>query len=307
MSTDKMELPTKGILFLLLLSGCGFIETQEPLTCPEPKVLDTSKMIVLQGCSGPIGPAGSPGEKGAPGPRGIPGPPGKTGPKGEAGDAVDMLKKCWSGPQDCRELQSRGASLSGWYQVCLPNGQVLSVFCDMDSAEGGWLVFQRRQDGSVDFYRPWASYKAGFGSQESEFWLGNENLYQLTHEASKELRVELEDFNGTQTFAHYQGFKILSEADKYQLVLDKFLEGTAGDSLTYHSGKPFSTHDADSDTHKDNCAVTVQGAWWYGNCYYSNLNGRHVSTEAKAYKYGIDWSTGKGVGHPYRRTLMMLR
>uniref|UniRef100_A0A4X2KJA9 Ficolin 3 n=1 Tax=Vombatus ursinus TaxID=29139 RepID=A0A4X2KJA9_VOMUR len=292
MSAEKMELPLQGSLLLLLLSGFGFTETHEPPTCPEPKVLDTSKIMVLQGCPGPTGAAGSPGEKGAP---------------GSTGDAMDMLKQCQAGPQDCRELQSRGASLSGWYQLCLPNGKVLPVFCDMASAEGGWLVFQRRQDGSVDFYRPWASYKAGFGSKESEFWLGNENLYQLTCEAPRELPVELEDFNGTQTFAHYQGFRILSEANKYQLVLDKFLKGSAGDSLTYHSGKPFSTHDADSDIHSDNCAVMVQGAWWYANCYKSNLNGRYASTKAGAYKYGIDWATGLGVGHPYRRTLMMLR
>lgn len=32
----------------------------------------------------------------------------------------------------------------------------------------------------MDFFRSWSSYKAGFGSQESEFWLGNENLHQLT-------------------------------------------------------------------------------------------------------------------------------
>jgi hypothetical protein len=81
----------------------------------------------------------------------------------------------------------------------------------------------------------------------------------------------------------------------------------ARDSLSFHSGKPFTTHDADHDSSGGNCAVIVHGAWWYFSCYRSNLNGRYAMSEATAHKYGIDWASGRGVGHPYRRVRMMLR
>lgn len=36
-------------------------------------------------------------------------------------------------------------------------------------------VFQRRIDGSLDFYRDWKFYERGFGNASHEYWLGKSN------------------------------------------------------------------------------------------------------------------------------------
>ena len=58
---------------------------------------------------------------------------------------------------------------------------------------GGWTVFQRRIDGSVDFYRNWIDYEEGFGDLVGEFWLGLTKIYRLTKAGNKRLRIDLGD------------------------------------------------------------------------------------------------------------------
>ena len=101
----------------------------------------------------------------------------------------------------------------------------------MDTDGGGWTVFQRRLDGSVDFYLGWESYKRGFGNLNREFWLGNDNLHRLTAADDVKLRVDLEDFDGNIKYAEYTTFKVASEADKYRLLIGEY-SGTAGDAMT---------------------------------------------------------------------------
>ena len=91
------------------------------------------------------------------------------------------------------------------------------MVCDQITAGGGWLEFQKRLDGSVDFYRGWAEYKHGFGNLTGEFWLGLDNVHRLTSSGNYKLRVELEDFAGKSTYAEYNSFQVASEGDKYRL------------------------------------------------------------------------------------------
>ena len=93
---------------------------------------------------------------------------------------------------------------------------IISVFCDQTTAGGGWLVLQKRLDGSVDFYRDWAEYKRGFGSLPGEFWFGLDEIHRLTSNGKRKLRVDLEDFAGKSYYAEYDLFKVASEGEKYQ-------------------------------------------------------------------------------------------
>ena len=104
-----------------------------------------------------------------------------------------------------------------------PNGSgITDVFCDLKTAGGRWLVFQKRLDGSVDFYRGWAEYKRGFGSLTGEFWLGLDEIHRLTSSGSYNLRVDLEDFAGKTCYAEYVSFKVASEGEKYQLSVGRY-------------------------------------------------------------------------------------
>ena len=140
-------------------------------------------------------------------------------------------------------------------------------------------MFQRRQDGSVDFYREWNDYKSGFGQLTAEFWLGNDKIHRLTAARPSTLRVELEDWNGVRVYAKYGKFNIGDEQAKYRLKVGSY-SGTATDSLTYHNNIAFSTKDRDNDGNRgSNCAAKCTGAWWYKDCQLSNLNGRYLGNQ----------------------------
>ena len=173
------------------------------------------------------------------------------------------------------------------------------MYCDQQTDGGGWIVFQRRQDGSVGFFKTWEEYKEGFGPVTGEFWLGNEKLHQLLSNTKQyELRVDLGDFDGNKAYAKYSTFTVGPESDGYRLTVRGY-SGDAGDSLERHSGRTFVTKDRDSLS----CSHKYKGGWWYSNCHYANLNGVcNSNTQA-----GIIWRYWKGTTYSLKFVEMKFR
>ncbi|KAG6927283.1 ficolin B [Chelydra serpentina] len=248
------------------------------------------------------------GERGAAGPPGVKGDKGAPGAPGRVMQAIYIFQFLFQpGAKNCKELLARGNIMSGWYTIYPRDCKAMTVLCDMDTDGGGWIVFQRRVDGSVDFYRDWNPYKRGFGSQMSEFWLGNDNIHLLTSLGHNELRVDLRDFDNSHEFAVFSLFKVTGETEKYTMMYGHFINGTAGDSLSLHNGMMFSTHDSDNDVSASNCAETYKGAWWYSDCHHSNLNGLYLKGAHESYADGMNWLSAKGHNYSYKMTEMKIR
>ncbi|XP_062616872.1 ficolin-2-like isoform X1 [Saccostrea cucullata] len=187
---------------------------------------------------------------------------------------------------DCQDLLDKGHINSGVYDIYpfrIPSIPV-KVFCDLTTMGGGWTAIQKRIDGSVTFDRNWTDYKNGFGSPETEVWIGNDVIHQLTKENTSSLYVSITLPNGTNLYEMYGGFSVSDEAGKYQLFLTGPATGTLGDRMldtgspdNYDlSGMFFSTPDNDNDGWSGgHCAASfdTRGGWWFRSCHSALLNG----------------------------------
>jgi len=195
--------------------------------------------------------------------------------------------------KSCAQLIQDGLTSDGVYTINPDGGKPIPVFCDMTTDGGGWTVFQKRLNGSVDFRLNWTAYKNGFGDLNSEFWLGNDNLHRLTAADNLTMRVDLEDFEGNITYAEYTSFKVADEGDKYRLFIGGF-NGTAGDSMAYHNKMQFSTGDDDNDRWPGSCSERHKGGWWYNHCHQSNLNGLYLRGPHPSVPGGHVWKAFRG-------------
>ncbi|TKS79861.1 Tenascin-N [Collichthys lucidus] len=195
-------------------------------------------------------------------------------------------------PMDCFQMMKNGVKTSGIYTVYINNdrSKPIEVYCDMETDGGGWLVLQRRNIGKLDFFKRWRQYIAGFGNMTEEFWIGLDKIHELTNTPTQyDLRFDL-GLGSERAYAVYDNFKIAPVKQKFKLTIGKY-SGNAGDAMTYHQGRPWTTIDSDNDIALSNCALAHRGAWWYKNCHLANLNGKWGDNR---HSVGVNWKPWKG-------------
>ena len=170
---------------------------------------------------------------------------------------------------------SRKTISSGLYVIpnyCKDDHLEAEAYCDTNNGGGGWLVVQRRQDGSGDFNRTWVEYEDGFGKLNGEFWYGLRALHCLTGQGGWEMRMDIKLVDDRSIFLQYEQFKVASAKEKYKLTVGGF-QGTTTDPMAYSNGMNFSTKDSDNDQYNGICALAFgpaspQGGWWYKDCWH---------------------------------------
>ncbi|KAH3772100.1 ficolin-1-like [Dreissena polymorpha] len=200
---------------------------------------------------------------------------------------------------DCSDLLRLNATLaSGVYRITTPlTHSKLQVYCDMETDGGGWTVFQKRFNGSVDFYRNFSEYENGFGFVDGEHWLGLKYLHEMASLGSYQLRLDIVRSNGSKGFDVYDNF-ILGPGPNYTFHIGSRLRFSGCRSL--FEGSSFSPNDQSFTTYDHNysrsinCADRFHGAWWYNMCFNFNANGLYdpgiYNPKAMAYNDNVGLS-----------------
>ncbi|XP_061187507.1 ficolin-2-like [Saccostrea echinata] len=180
----------------------------------------------------------------------------------------------------------------------------------METDGGGWTIFQRRTDGSVNFTRNWTEYRNGFGNISSEFWIGNVNLFKILRYGRYEMRMDMGDFEGESRYIKYSHISLGDEDTMFTIHLSGY-SGNIRDCFTQNkgiNGMQFSTFDQDNDLLSSrSCAINYPAGWWFNSCHCANPNGLYLKGETDIWGKGITYAYWRENYYSLKYTRMMVR
>ena len=202
-------------------------------------------------------------------------------------------------PKDCYDLKCYMVSKAkdGHHTIYPGTTQPtsLQVSCDQETDGGGWIMYQRRVDGTVNFTKNWEEYKYMFGDHgdnTTELWLGNENVYQVLQSNGNtewELRIEADAFDGTSCWLVASDFRMNNETLRYSMDWDNVSASKPGimADWNYHKLIPFTTLDNNLRQYGKRRVDKCKGGWWYVNYITIFLNGEYSNQSVKTCMAGM--------------------
>ena len=169
-----------------------------------------------------------------------------------------------------------------------------------DDCQDRSTVIMTHQAGHDHFAEAtWDELRAGFyDEQDGEFYIGNDALHHFLSGDDGELvlRIDMWTTDDTYIAAEFSGVSMSAESANFTLTLGAYERGTAtaGGLLTYHSGSPFSTQDADNSGVSGGCTSQNPSAWWYlvnrDVAFPNNITRQECFTSQLTSATGMTWA-----------------
>jgi angiopoietin 2 len=171
-----------------------------------------------------------------------------------------------------------------------------------DNCQTRKIFVQQHVGGTAAFQRTWAEFKAGFGAEDGDYWIGNDRLHELTANGGFKMRFDVQSKNNDQWYwAEYTTFTVGDEASGYVLQIGGYsgnaFDAMNGNELTQRNlnGMKFSTKDRDNDKRSSqNCADRDQtkGGFWHNDCLHARVTGSDGTTNGFSWDGLPDGGTG---------------
>jgi len=179
-------------------------------------------------------------------------------------------------------------NVNGIWNLCAPNASFVVANTTMSltipttsnsiqvMSVNGWIIIHQRLDSTLNWTLPWSSYKAGFGTANGDYWMGNDNIHLVTTSKLYRLRMEVLSMTMGWFSTEYNLFTLDAESNFYQIHVSQYVPWDGGDIMNYNksggvyvqNGMNFTTFDQQHDhSQLANCASVGGGGFWYNDCW----------------------------------------